>query len=199
MSTASPQGSGGSRRSTGPSVAALPPSNPLVPAPPGSDLEQAIALLQARVEEEFRISERLDSKARQLFALAAAVFAAAQAAAVASLDGSANTSGTGRLIVLVSAVSGALMLLLVGQRLANFEEPMEEKNLDPDEVRDWIEENEGEEPVLLAILGGLSRLAKDRSRNNKARKDRYGPLQSAARWSLIISVVELFLAIGVRL
>ena len=44
----------------------------------GKDLDQAISTLRARVDEEFRIAERLDSKARQAFALAAGFFAVVQ-------------------------------------------------------------------------------------------------------------------------
>jgi hypothetical protein len=163
-----------------------------------ADIERTIEVLRDRIDEEFRISERLDSKARQLFALAAGFFAAVQAVAFGAF-GNGGLTKADRLILLVFTLAAGTVLLLVGHRLANAEEPLKECDIRPDELVEWLESGDSEEQVLLRQVGALAEVAKSRAANNARRKDRYDELQPIARWSLIASSVELLAAIVVRL
>jgi len=163
-----------------------------------SDIERTIEILSARIAEEFQISERYDSKGRQLFALAAGFFAAVQAVAFAAF-GAEHLSQDSRLFLLVMALVAGAVLVVVGDRLADAEEPLREKDIEPDELVEWLESGEPEEAVLLKQAGALAKVAKLRAESNKTRKLSYDAIQTAARWSLIVSGLELVAAIAVRL
>ncbi|MGO9761656.1 MAG: hypothetical protein ACLP1Q_10410 [Solirubrobacteraceae bacterium] len=163
-----------------------------------SDVERTIEILCARIAEEFQISERYDSKGRQLFALAAGFFAAVQAVAFAAF-GTEHLAQGSRLLLLVVALGASAVLVIVGHRLANAEEPLGEKDIKPDELVEWLESGEGEEAVLLKQAGALATVAELRAESNKTRKLSYDALQTVARCSLIVSGIELVAAIAVRL
>lgn len=168
------------------------------PARPNSshtDLEQAIATLRARIDEEFRISERFDSKSRQLFALAGGFFAAVQAVTFSSI-GSDGLSSQGKAILLGAALTAAAALVILNQRLADSEEPLEEEDVPPDDIVTWVETGQSEEATLLRLIGGLATIARSRVDNNKLRKLRHDHLQTVMRWSLIASGAQLLVAIA---
>jgi hypothetical protein len=205
MSSASSQPGGESRiegqSSEAPRITALPTRHSAGSAGSGgglSDAEHAIEILRGRIDEEFRISERYDSKARQLFTLAAGFFAAVQAVAFAAF-GSEHLSTGDRITVLAFTVAAGAALVIVGHRLANAEAPLKEHDVPPDDLIAWLESEETEEEVLLRQVGALATVAKKRAKGNVKRKKRYDDLEQAARWSLIVSGVELLIALAVRL
>jgi hypothetical protein len=182
-------------------ISALPTVHSTGSTGPGAsiaDVEQTIGILRARIDEEFRISERLDSKGRQLFTLAAGFFAAVQAVAFTAL-GNEHLAASSRVVLLAFTLVAAAVLVLVGHRLANSEEPLKESDIPPDDLVGWLESGENQEQVLLRLVGALSEVAKSRATNNATRKNRYDELQYIARWSLIASGAELLVAILVRL
>jgi hypothetical protein len=179
-----------------------------LPAPPApgsagsgggaSDAERAIEILRGRIDEEFRISERYDAKGRQLFTVAAGFYAAVQAVAFAAF-GTEHLASEARLAVLVCAFGAGLVLIVVGQRLANAEAPLKEADIPPEDLVAWLESEETEEQVLLRQVGALATVAKSRAAKNAERKTTFEAIDVAVRWSLIASGVELLLALTVRL
>jgi hypothetical protein len=162
------------------------------------DLEQAIRVLQARMDEEFRISERLDSKQRQAFALAAAFFAVAQTVAFGSFA-QGNLHSSARALIGILAVAAALVLVMVMHRLRDGEELRTEDDVRPDAIVKWC--NEADDPgyVSARLVGELSEVAKRRSDSNKLRATNYDRVADVARWSLIATAVELLVAVALRI
>jgi hypothetical protein len=205
MPTAYSQGRGEGRSGSGSSsasrISGLPTIHSTGSTGPGTgiaDVEQTIGILRTRIDEEFRISERFDSKGRQLFTLAAGFFAAVQAVAFTAL-GNEHFTASSRILLLVFTLFASAVLVLVGHRLANSEEPLKESDIPPDDLVGWLESGEDQEQVLLRLVGALSDVAKSRTANNATRKKHYDELQAVARWSLIASGAELLVAILVRL
>jgi hypothetical protein len=162
------------------------------------DLEQAITVLRARMDEEFRISERLDSKQRQAFALASVFFAVVQTVAFGSFAQS-NLHTTQRAIIGGLAVLAGLVLIVVMHRLNNAEELHAEDDIRPEAVVDWCNEADSSGYVAARLVGELSDVARRRSNSNKVRARNYDNVANAARWSLIATGVELLIAIALRI
>lgn len=174
--------------------------------PPGTtatggdgDLDNAIAVLRARVDEEFRITERLDSKSRQAFALATGFFAVVQAVAFGALAQS-SVNGGEKAVLLTATVLAGLSVLNVAHRLANGEETLEEADVKPEAIAGWFGEA-GAEPgsVSRHLVIELSVMARARTDNNTIRATNYGKVAAAMRLSLILTGVELVAAISVRI
>src|SRR3954465_14757211 len=89
------------------------------------DIDNALTVLRARIDEEFRITERLDSKSRQAFALTAGFFAVVQTVAFGAFA-QATVNGTERVLLLAAAVVAGGALIVVANRLTNGEELLEE-------------------------------------------------------------------------
>jgi hypothetical protein len=169
------------------------------PSAPGAgraDLDQAILVLRARVEEEFRISERLDSKSRQAFALAAGFFIVAQTVAFGSFG---SVSGAESALVGVCALLAAFAVYVTGHRLASGEDLLEVRDIRPDAIVEWCDAATDDEYVSVRIVGNLRDVAKDRRENNQIRERNYDRIITAMRWSLVFAMVELFFAILVRI
>jgi hypothetical protein len=162
------------------------------------DLEQAIAALRARVDEEFRIAERLDSKQRQAFALASVFFAVVQTVAFGSFAQS-NLHTTQRAIIGGLAVVAGLVLITVMNRLNNAEGLHAEDDIRPEAVVDWCNEADSPGYVAVRLIGELSDVARRRSSRNKDRAHNYDMVATATRWSLIVTGVELLIAIALRI
>src|SRR3954447_13212499 len=102
-------------------------------------LDNVILVLQSRIDEQFRITERLDSKGRQGFAITAAFFGGGQAVAFSSFAADDVTSGE-KLVVLIAAAFALLGLLVVGRRVTRLLHNREETEFDPDDVARWWKE-----------------------------------------------------------
>ena len=163
------------------------------------DLEQAITVLRMRIDEEFRITERLDSKARQAFALAAGFFAVVQTVTFGGFA-QGDVSSPERVGLLVAAVVAGVGVIVVAHRLTGSEGLLDEDDVTPEAIVQWCNAA-GEDPeyVSVRLVGELSRMARSRSKNNEVRTTRYDTVALAARWSLILAGVELLVAIVVRL
>lgn len=160
-------------------------------------IELAVAALRDRIDEEFRITERLDAKGRQLFALAAGFFAVGQAVAFGSFHAAAvHGIKLGVIALLAGLALGGLVI--AGHRLANAEEPAPEEDIDPGKIEEWARDRDDEEfgPLLVVHLRAV---ADARTASNKKRVARYGGIESMARWTLIVTGCELVLAIIFRL
>jgi len=166
--------------------------------PYSSELVQMINALRARVDEEYRIMERLDAKARQAFTLVAAFFAVVQAVAFGGFAETGVTTAEGVVLAVLAIIAG-VSVGVVGHCLRKEEALQEERDLDPDKILGWWREATGENYVSHRVAVGLAEIAKVRYANNETRAALYKQLDSAARLSLILSLVELIWAIVIRI
>jgi hypothetical protein len=165
----------------------------------GADLDQAIGMLRSRVDEEFKITERLDSKSRQSFALASVFFAAVQTVAFGSFAQS-TVNGTEKVLLLIAVVAAGAALVIVAHRLTNGEELLEEADVRPESIEQWCNEAAGDpDYVKVRLVRDLRRMARRRSENNEIRARNYDAVVVATRWALIAAAVELLAGIAVRL
>lgn len=163
------------------------------------DLDQAITALRARMDEEFRITERLSSKARQVFALTAGFFAVIQTIAFGTF-GRDTVNSTERATLLVIAIVAGASVAWVARRVTSSEELLDETDVSPDKIAEWTEKGRSDpEYVRTHLVSNLAVVARKRSDNNKVRAERYDEVENAARWALIITSVELIVAVVVRL
>lgn len=170
-----------------------------VPDQRGGDLGHAITVLRARVDEEFRISERLDAKSRQAFALSALFFGVVQTVAFGSFAED-SVNGTERVFLLAAVVVAGVALATVAHRLTGGEELQEEADIVPDAIVGWCNEA-GDDPEYVSsrLVRELGRVARERTENNATRGRNYDVVVVATRWTLILSGVELAFAIVARL
>ena len=156
----------------------------------GKDLDQAITVLRARIDEEFRISERLDSKARQAFALATGFFAVVQTLAFGGFAQTTVTP-TERVFLLVAAVIAGGCVVVVAHRLANGEELLEEADVKPEAIVEWCDEAGNDaEFVSTRLVSELAHMARRRADNNAIRARNYDAVAFSTRWALILAAVD---------
>jgi hypothetical protein len=158
--------------------------------------QQAIDLLNVEVAEEFQISERINSKGRQVFGLVAAFFAVAQTVAFGGL-GVIHLSGAEGVTVAVVAVAAAVSLLVAGHRLADSEELIPEDKIEPSFIEKWARER-NDFRFAQEVIVHLRHVADERQLHNKDREKDYKRLEAAARWVLIFTAAEVVLAVIFR-
>jgi hypothetical protein len=163
-----------------------------------SDLVEMIGALRARVDEEFRIMERLDAKARQAFALVAAFFAVVQAVAFGAFAQTEITNFE-RIALAVTAIVAGLSVGVVGYHLRSQEALRKEADLDPDQILGWLNAATRERDASRNLVVGLAEVAKERYANNRYREELYKTLDGWARGALILTSVELLVAIVIRI
>jgi predicted alpha/beta hydrolase len=162
------------------------------------DLAQAITILRARVDEEFKIAERLDSKGRQAFALAAGFFAVVQTVTFGSFAQNTITSGERPFLLAMAVLAGACVAA-VGHRLTHGEDLLGEADMKPEAIVEWCNEADENDYVAVRLVAELSRMARRRAENNAIRAKNYDAVANAARVALVVAGVELLVAIVVRL
>lgn len=162
-----------------------------------ADLESALAVLRARIEEEFRRAERIDRKARGAFALAAGFFAGAQAAAFASF-GAASVTSAERFMILVAAIAAGSSLWIVALRLQQCEELKGEQDVPPKTIREWCRDQTEPRSVTARLIWTLSEVARCRSASNGTRAELCKKVILAAQLTSILCGVELVLALVAR-
>jgi hypothetical protein len=167
-----------------------------LPDVPGR-LGLAVEVLRARVIEEFQITERLDAKGRQVFALAAAFFAVAQTVAFAAFRASALNSAE-RAVIVALAACAAVALLLTGTKLADAEEPQPEQDIAPAKIEEWARDEDDQRFGEL-LVAHLREIADARHASNQTRAVRYAEIETRARVALIITAVEILAAIALRI
>src|SRR4051794_36183298 len=137
----------------------------------GSRLDLAIAALRARVDEEFRITERLDSKARQAFTLAGGGFAIAQTVAFGSF-GQAQIHDAARFATLGVAIIAAIALTLTAHKLTISEDLRREVDVDPAAIERWARELDDKEFGRRMVVQ-LRSVAERRHASNEQRAELY--------------------------
>lgn len=150
------------------------------------------------MDEEFRISERVDSKQRQAFALASVFFAVVQTVAFGSFaQDQLHTVERG--IIGVLAAVASITLIVVMHRLNNAEELRDEDDINPKTIVAWCNAADTPGYVAARLVGELSEVAQARTDSNRSRALNYDKVSVAARWSLIATGVELLTAIALRI
>jgi hypothetical protein len=165
----------------------------------GQRLELAINALRARIDEEFRIAERLDSKIRQAFALVAALFAVAQTVAFGGFTQS-NVSGDDRLVIVALTVLAAIALAQTAHKVVDAEDLRGEKDIDPGYIETWARDCDDEEFAKQMVVH-LRQVADRRAENNAERAALYTEDRGVlfwARWTLILTGVEILFAVILR-
>ncbi|HEX8743597.1 MAG TPA: hypothetical protein VF712_10730 [Thermoleophilaceae bacterium] len=162
----------------------------------GKELGHALDVLRARVDEEFRISERLDAKSRQAFALAAFFFAVVQTVAFGAFAQD-DVRSLERVFLLAAAVFAGAALAKVAHRVTHGEDLQVESDLDPPAIVEWLRQNP--DGVSEQLIVELSETAPDRTANNEIRGRNFDGVVDATRLALILAGVELFVAIAVRI
>ena len=162
----------------------------------GKGLDHALGVLQSRVDEEFRISERLDTRSRQAFGLAAAFFAVVQTVAFGAFAQEDVTS-LERVFMLISAVLGGIALAGVAHRLTHGEQLQDESDIEPDAIIRWLQEKPN--AFTEQLVTELSVTAQARTDNNEIRGRNFEAVVTTTRWTLILAGVELLVAISVRI
>jgi hypothetical protein len=161
------------------------------------ELDRILGVLRGRIEEEFRITERVDLKSRQLFALAAGAFAGAQIAAYAALASTA-VSHPKKIVTLALAIAGAVALGALTLLVHRNERLRDEQDLRPLEILDWCMAEGATNIVSARLVLALSHVAQLRAGSNVRRKDGYEAISRAVFYTLLLYAVELVFALVVR-
>ena len=161
------------------------------------DLAAALAVLRERVEHEFRVTERLERKARQEFTLAAGFFAFAQAGAFASF-GASDVTASERFAVLAAAMLAAVAVVLVAARLRKVERLREAAEVTPRIVFEWCRDQTQPKSTMAHLIWVLSELAGRHTAGNETRAAQAEAVATAAGWALSLAGVELALALVAR-
>lgn len=184
---------------------AAPPNHPTnqqkaeaIAARPQADLDNTLAVLRERVDQEFQRTERLDSKSRQAFALAAGLFALTQAGAFASFAEDAVDSHE-RLGILIGAVLALAALGLTAVRLHHAEDLREEQSLPLQTIHDWSLQPQQNRLLTARLILSHLYVADKRANSNAARVEQVKEVRSAAALTLAICATELIVALGVRM
>jgi len=165
---------------------------------PQADLDNTLAVLRDRVDQEFQRTERLDSKSRQAFALAAGLFALTQAGAFASFAENAVDSQE-RLGILIGAVLALAALGLTAFRLHHAENLRDEKSLPLEAIHDWSLEPQQDRLLTAWLILSHLHVAKKRTDSNTTRVEQVKGVRSAAALTLAICATELIVALAVRM
>lgn len=163
-----------------------------------TDLAHALAVLRERLEHEFNVTERLDSKSRQAFALAASSFVVAQASAFASFGAAAVTSSE-RVVMLVTALLAGAALAFVSLRLYESERTRPEENVSPKAIREWCRVNAVPGMVSAHLVWALSEVAQHRIASNASRHAQTERVHAATRLTLALSGLVLVVAMSTRI
>jgi hypothetical protein len=161
------------------------------------DLTAVLSVLRERVEHEFRVTERLEGKARQEFTLAAGFFVIAQAGAFASFGASGVTTSE-RFVVLAAAMLAAVSLVIVAARLRAVERLRKTPEVMPGTVFEWCRDQARPKSATAHLIWAMSELAGRWTAGNEARATQAKVVAAAAGWSLALAGVELALALVVR-
>jgi hypothetical protein len=163
-----------------------------------ADLDNALTTLRDRVDQEFKRTERLDSKSRQAFAIAAGFFALTQAGAFATFGESAVSPGE-RGWILVAAVTAVAALAFTAIRVQHAERLRPEGGVHIQSVLDWCLRESEERMITAWLILAHRQVAMERVTSNGLRAKQVEAVVWAAGLTLVLCATELILALGVRM
>lgn len=183
---------------------AEPPAQvPAIPRKSGSgtgpgDAGRIVDALKASADTEFQIAERLASKARQAYALAAGVFVVSQTVAFGSFQ--ANKVKPHEQHVLIGFAIGAVVMLAVATwRVLAADDVQSSGDLPLDELVDDLNAAYGGDEDVLGRLGGYyAGVVRTRRDANAIRRTAYKSSRIFVALSLAATVAELVFALIAR-
>jgi len=163
-----------------------------------ADLDNALAMLRDQVTEEFERAERLDSKSRQAFAVAAGFFALTQAGAFASF-GEGSISPAQRGWILGASVVAVAALAFTAIYVQRAESLRPDDGIHIQSVLDWCIREEEDKMITAWLILANRQVAQERVDGNKVRADQVEAVLRATGLTLAFCAAELFLALAVRM
>lgn len=177
------------------------PGAQAVPGGAGSGTGNAteiVEALKASADQEFHIAERLASKARQAYALAAGVFVVSQTVAFNNF-GAAKLSSHEKHAILVLAALAVLALGIATARVLAADDVVPSKDLLlEDLMADLNAAYEGDDGVLGRLGGYYAGVVRSRRDANTVRRKAYKSCRTFVALSLAATVLELVFALIVR-
>ncbi|HVQ60411.1 MAG TPA: hypothetical protein VMS60_16050 [Solirubrobacterales bacterium] len=161
------------------------------------DLGNAITVLVARIDEQFRITERIDAKGRQVFAVCAAFYVGAQTLAF-TIFGEDDVDHLERASLSATALVATIALVYLAQRLLDNERLREERLFDAGGIVSWFEQANNDAYVSRQLVHNLAHVADERVRTNEHRVAGYNSVLASARWALLLTALEAAVAVVVR-
>jgi hypothetical protein len=178
----------------------IPPSGTHGPAVDDGDdgLKYILDLAKTEVDFQFRVAERLDSKARGLFALAGAIFAAAQALALREDVLNRLSDGDRSHLIKVATIAGVLVgLALLSTAYAIF--VRKEKSVESKTLFNWMnqlaQKNITDADVSQRAVQLYVTLMHERQEKNKGRAKVLFFVQVLCLLAIAASVWELIVAL----
>jgi hypothetical protein len=167
------------------------------PAASSDDLGNAITALVARIDEQLRIAERIDTKGRQVFAVCAAFYVAAQTLAF-TIFRENDVDYFERASLSATALIATVALVYLAQRLLDNERLREERLFDASGIVSWFEQADDDSYVSRQLVHNLAHVADERVRTNEQRVAGYSSVLVSARWALLLIALEAAVALVVR-
>lgn len=154
--------------------------------------------MKASADQEFHIAERLASKARQAYALAAGVFVVSQTVAFNNF-GAAKLSSPEKHTIFALAALAVLALGAATARVLAADDVVASKDLAlEDLMTDLNAAYEGDDGVLGRLGGYYAGVVRSRRDANTVRRKAYKSCRTFVALSLAATVLELVFALIVR-
>jgi len=154
---------------------------------PSDDLKAVLEVARSEIEQEFKISERLDNKARNQVALAGTWYALAQVIAGIAFRLHPATSLWSVVVGVVAAAGGVLVALTMYYSYGVWR-LRAERDFTPDAIRQMLADAENDKPVIEGITRTYANTLAVRRQNNAERDSAF---TESTRWWLFASGVTL--------
>lgn len=163
-----------------------------------SDAGKIVDALKASADTEFQIAERLASKARQAYALAAGVFVVSQTVAFGSFQAD-KLSSREQHILIGLAIGAVVMLAVATWRVLAADDVQSSGDLPLDTLMDDLNAAyDGDEDVLGRLGGYYAGVVRTRRAANTVRRTAYKSSRTFVALSLAATVAELVFALIAR-
>jgi hypothetical protein len=162
------------------------------------DAGKVVDALKASADTEFQIAERLASKARQAYALAAGVFVVSQTVAFGSFQ-AAKLSSREQHVLIGCAIVAVVMLAVATWRVLAADDVQPSGDLPLDALMDDLNAAyEGDDEVLGRLGGYYAGVVRSRRNANAVRRSAYKSSRIFVAASLAATIVELVFALIAR-
>jgi hypothetical protein len=195
-----PAGGGPSPRLRPAGVPASPPAAPEASGSGGglNDAGKIVDALKSSADTEFQIAERLASKARQAYALAAGVFVVSQTVAFGSFQAD-KLSSREQHIIIGLAVVAVVVLAAATWKVLDADDVQTSGDLPLDALMDDLNAAyEGDDGVLGRLGGYYAGVVRTRRAANTVRRTAYKSSRIFVAASLAATVAELVFALIAR-
>lgn len=162
------------------------------------DAGRIVDALKASADQEFHIAERLASKARQAYALAAAVFVVSQTVAFGTF-GQDKLSSTDKTVVILMAIISVAFLCIATKSVLDADDVVESGDLPLKELENDLNAAYDGDPEVVGRLGSYYLgVVRSRRKANSVRLKAYKSSRGWAALSLAATAIELVIALAAR-